>query len=100
MQNSSSVLPKKGFYMKIISKERKKDSFRFIENRRDGKYEDSLPKEIDFYFSPKKAAQFLDVSVKMIYELIQSGELKSQPVGRRIKRIKKSELEKWLSSQK
>jgi len=49
--------------------------------------------------SPKNAAQILDVSIKFIYERIQSGEIESICIGGRIKRIKKTALEKWLSSQ-
>ena len=54
---------------------------------------------IEVYFSPQNAARYLDVSVKFIYERIQSGEIKSQSVGKRIKRIKKGVLDKWLFAQ-
>ncbi len=53
----------------------------------------------DFYLSPQNAAQYLDVSVKFIYELIQSGKLKSQRIGNRIKRIKVKDLNEWLIAQ-
>lgn len=73
---------------------------KFFDKKIDEKVDtSSLFQLSDYFLSPSNAAQFLNVSVKMIYELIQSGELKSQPVGRRIKRIRKSELEKWLSFQ-
>ncbi len=52
----------------------------------------------DFFLSPEKAAQYLDVSVRFIYERIQSGELKSQSIGKRIKRIRRRVLEEWLSA--
>lgn len=53
----------------------------------------------DFYLSPQNAAQYLDVSVKFIYELIQSEKLKSRSVGNRIKRIKFRDLNEWLTTQ-
>lgn len=59
----------------------------------------SLLKSDDFYLSPQNAAQYLNVSVKFIYELIQSGKLKSQSVGNRIKRIKFRDLNEWLATQ-
>ena len=59
----------------------------------------SFLKVDDFYLSPQNAAQYLDVSVKFIYELIQSGKLKSQSVGSRIKRIKFRDLNEWLTNQ-
>lgn len=59
----------------------------------------SFLKPDDFYLSPQNAAQYLDVSVKFIYELIQSGKLKSQSVGNRIKRIKFRDLNEWLTTQ-
>ncbi len=59
-----------------------------------------VPKiEGDYFLSPQNAARYLDVSVKFIYELIQSGELKSQPIGGRLKRIRKGILDEWLTSQ-
>lgn len=66
-----------------------------------GKKDDfkSFLKADDFYLSPQNAAQYLDLSVKFIYELIQSGQLKSQPVGNRIKRIKFRDLTEWLTTQ-
>lgn len=54
---------------------------------------------VDAYFSPKNAAHYLDVSIKFIYERIQSGEIESIAVGNRIKRIKKDTLDKWLTAQ-
>ena len=54
---------------------------------------------IDVYFSPLNAARYLDVSIKFIYERIQSGEIEARSVGSRIKRIKKGVLDKWLSAQ-
>jgi len=53
----------------------------------------------DCFLSPQNAAKYLDVSVKFIYELIQSGELESQPIGGRLKRVRKGILDKWLTSQ-
>jgi excisionase family DNA binding protein len=54
---------------------------------------------IDIYLSPQNAARYLNVSVKFIYERIQSGEIKCQSIGGRIKRIKKGVLDEWLSAQ-
>ena len=54
---------------------------------------------LDLYLSPQNAARYLDVSVKFIYERIQSGEIKCQAVGNRIKRIRKGTLDEWLSAQ-
>ncbi len=54
---------------------------------------------LDFLMSPQSAARYLDVSVKFIYERIQSGEIKSEPIGNRIKRIRKIILDEWLASQ-
>ena len=53
----------------------------------------------DLYLSPQNAARYLDVSVKFIYERIQSGEIACQAVGNRIKRIRKGVLDEWLSAQ-
>ena len=57
------------------------------------------PATNDFLLSPQNAAKYLDVSVKFIYELIQSGKLESIPVGSRLKRIRKRTLDHWLSLQ-
>jgi excisionase family DNA binding protein len=57
------------------------------------------PQEPDSFFSPKSAARYLDVSIKFIYERIQSGEIESYSFGGRIKRIRKTALEKWLNAQ-
>lgn len=51
------------------------------------------------YLSPQSAARYLDVSVKFIYELMQSGQVNTQPVGGRLKRISKKTLDEWLTSQ-
>ena len=59
----------------------------------------SLPIDSDFLLSPLNAARYLDVSVKFIYELIQSGQIKSQPIGNRLKRIRKKTLDNWLIQQ-
>lgn len=53
----------------------------------------------DFLLSPQNAAKYLDVSVKFIYELMQSGQIESIPVGGRLKRIRKRTLDHWLSLQ-
>lgn len=58
-----------------------------------------LPVDSDFLMSPLNAAKYLDVSVKFIYELIQSGQIKSQPIGNRLKRIRKRALDNWLNQQ-
>ena len=58
-----------------------------------------LPVDSDFLLSPLNAAKYLDVSVKFIYELIQSGQIKSQPIGNRLKRIRKKTLDNWLIQQ-
>lgn len=71
-------------------------------NRIGGEIEErfsSLLDKDDFYLSPQNAAKYLDVSVKFIYELIQCGDLKSQFVGNRKKRIKIRDLKNWLTSQ-
>lgn len=59
----------------------------------------NLPLESDLLLSPRNAAKYLDVSVKFIYELIQSGQIKSQPIGNRLKRIRKKTLDNWLNQQ-
>ena len=55
--------------------------------------------ENDFLLSPQNAAKYLDVSVKFIYELMQSGQMESIPVGGRLKRIRKKTLDHWLNLQ-
>lgn len=52
----------------------------------------------DYFMSPESAALFLDVSRKFIYELIARGEIKAVTVGGRLRRIRRSDLEKWLTS--
>jgi len=54
----------------------------------------------DVFLSPERAARYLDVSKRFIYELIARSEIEVQPLGRRLKRIRQSVLEKWLLSQK
>ena len=54
---------------------------------------------LDVFLSPQHAARYLDVSVKLIYELMQRGELDAQPIGRRIKRIRRGTLDTWLVAQ-
>lgn len=53
----------------------------------------------DFLLSPQNAAKYLDVSVKFIYELIQSGRISSFHVGGRLRRIRKRTLDNWLNQQ-
>ncbi len=53
----------------------------------------------EIFLSPKNAARYMDVSVKFVYELMQTGQLEIQPVGRRLKRIKKGALDNWLTAQ-
>ena len=52
----------------------------------------------DYFLSPESVALFLDVSRKFIYELIARGELKALTVGGRLRRIRRSDLELWLTS--
>ena len=52
----------------------------------------------DCFMSPENAAQYLDVSRKFIYEMIARGELKAMVVGGRLRRIRRSDLELWLTS--
>lgn len=52
----------------------------------------------DHFFSPENAALFLDVSRKFIYELIARGELPAVTVGGRLRRIRRRDLENWLTS--
>jgi excisionase family DNA binding protein len=52
----------------------------------------------DCFLSPENAAQYLDVSRKFIYEMIARGELKAMVVGGRLRRIRRSDLELWLTS--
>lgn len=56
-------------------------------------------KEVDVFLSPQNAARYLDVSVKFIYELMHTGQIQTQPVGGRLKRIRKGTLDKWLTTQ-
>ena len=51
----------------------------------------------DRLVSPKKAAELLDVSVKFVYESIARREIQSVKVGGRLRRIRLSTLETWLS---
>ena len=55
--------------------------------------------EAEIFLSPKNAARYMDVSVKFVYELMQTGQLQTQPIGRRLKRIKKGTLDNWLTAQ-
>lgn len=82
---------------KLKKKSRRKVSLLF-ENL-GGENSSDLWHRLDVYFSPQNAARYLDVSVKFIYERIQSGEIIAQSVGRRIKRIKKGVLDEWLLAQ-
>jgi len=52
----------------------------------------------DCFLSPENAAQYLDVSRKFIYEMIARGELRAMTVGGRLRRIRRSDLELWLTS--
>lgn len=56
--------------------------------------------KFDRLISPKNAAALLDVNVKFIYELIARKELTAERVGGRLRRIRLSTLETWLSCQK
>jgi excisionase family DNA binding protein len=51
----------------------------------------------DRLVSPKTAAELLDVSVKFIYECIARKELAAEKVGGRLRRIRLSTLEAWLT---
>jgi excisionase family DNA binding protein len=53
----------------------------------------------DFLMSPQNAATYLDVSVKFVYELIQSKKIKSFHVGTKLRRIRKKTLDDWLNLQ-
>lgn len=53
----------------------------------------------DPFLSPKDAAKYLGVSVRLIYERIARREIETQPVGR-LKRIRLSALETWLLQQR
>jgi len=53
----------------------------------------------DPFLSPKEAAKYLGVSVRLIYERMARGEIEVQPVGR-LRRIRLSNLEAWLHRQK
>lgn len=53
----------------------------------------------DPFLSPKEAAKYLGVSVRLIYERIALREIEVQPVGR-LRRIRLSALEAWLLQQK
>lgn len=83
--------------MKIKGLRSNRNSPLLIENL-GGKNSLGEPDGTDFFMSPEKAAQYLDVSVKFIYERIQSGELKAYSIGKRIKRIRRRVLEEWLSA--
>lgn len=89
--------------MKLAMKPSVTSEGKIFENKIGGELEEELSHDplcgFDVYLSPQNAARYLDVSVKFIYELIQSGELNSQPVGRRLKRIKKGTLDSWLNTQ-
>jgi excisionase family DNA binding protein len=52
----------------------------------------------DYFLSPENVAVLLDVSRKFIYELIARGEIKALTVGGRLRRIKRSDLDLWLTS--
>lgn len=56
-------------------------------------------KNDDFLMSPQNAATYLDVSVKFVYELIQSKKIKSFYVGSKLRRIRKKTLDDWLNLQ-
>ena len=73
---------------------------KFCENKIGGEIasENSLTGD-DFLLSPQNAAKYLDVSVKFIYELIQSGRISSYQVGGRLRRIRKRTLDNWLNLQ-
>jgi excisionase family DNA binding protein len=53
----------------------------------------------DRLVSPKTAAGLLDVSLKFIYESIARGDLPAEHVGGRLRRIRLSTLESWLTCQ-
>lgn len=78
----------------------KEDSLKFFDKKIGGEI---VSFEIlvgnDFLLSPLNAAKHLDVSVKFIYELMQSGQIESQPIGGRLKRIRKRTLDNWLDLQ-
>lgn len=80
--------------MKIISKRK-----RIFENLSGKNNSGNSPVEYDCFLSPENAAKYLDVSVKFIYERIQSGEIQAYSIGNRIKRIRKGALDRWLSTQ-
>ena len=51
----------------------------------------------DLLLSPANAARYLDVKRKFVYELMARREIDFVPVGRRLKRIRLSAIESWLS---
>jgi len=81
------------------SRKLKSDRLEIIDNRI-GEKPKLLPEHFggDYFLSPENAALFLDVSRKFIYELIARGDLKATTVGGRLRRIRRSDLELWLTS--
>lgn len=67
---------------------------------RNGVFENSVERNRqtrwDPLLSPKKAAEYLDVSAKFVYEHILSGDIPSHHVGR-LRKIRLSDLEAWLA---
>ncbi len=89
-----------GIYMKLKSEKLVEKSTKIFDKKIGGEIDsNNLSVESDFLLSPLNAAKYLDVSVKFIYELIQSGQIKSQPIGNRLKRIRKRALDNWLNQQ-
>lgn len=60
---------------------------------------DELLIKLDPYLRPEKVARFLDVSDDFIYDRVARGEIESQRVGKRLKRIRMSSVIDWLKSQ-
>ncbi len=86
--------------VKFKNKRVNKNSLSFFQNKIGGEIGNRDPlKEVEVFLSPKNAARYLDVSVKFIYELMHTGRIETQPVGSRLKRIKKGTLDKWLTAQ-
>ena len=54
----------------------------------------------DRLVSPRTAARLVDVSVKLIYECIARGEIAAERVGGRLRRIRLSALEAWLTAKR
>ena len=51
---------------------------------------------LDRFLSPKEAASYLGISIRIMYELMLTKRISSQPIGNRLRRIRHSTLEAWL----